>query len=94
MDSDPENIFTTLSARELRPDITIVARAASESSERKLLRAGANEVVSPYKASGRTMARLALASHEGRAGPHAARAQGAVVSSDGEGADESTVPAG
>ena len=31
-----------------------------ESSERKLIRAGANEVVSPYKTSGRTMASLAL----------------------------------
>jgi voltage-gated potassium channel len=94
MDSDAENIFTTLSARELRPDIQIVARAASESSERKLLRAGADEVVSPYKASGRTMARLALASHGGRAGPDDARHHGAVVSGDGNGAgDESAVAA-
>jgi voltage-gated potassium channel len=61
VDSDAENIFVTLTARELRPDIPIVARAAIESSERKLIRAGANEVVSPYKASGRTMASLALA---------------------------------
>jgi len=60
VDSDAENIFATLTARELRPDIPIVARAAVESSERKLIRAGANEVVSPYKASGRTMASLAL----------------------------------
>jgi voltage-gated potassium channel len=91
MDSDAENIFTTLSARELRPDIQIVARAASESSERKLLRAGANEVVSPYKASGRTMARLALASHGGRAGPDDARHHGAVVSGDGDAAGESAI---
>ena len=61
MDSDAENIFTTLTARELRPDVQIVARAARDSSERKLLRAGADEVVSPYKASGHAMARLALA---------------------------------
>jgi voltage-gated potassium channel len=60
VDSDAENIFATLTSRELRPDIPIVARAAVESSERKLIRAGANEVVSPYKASGRTMASLAL----------------------------------
>ena len=60
VDSDAENIFVTLTAREMRPDIPIVARAAVESSERKLIRAGANEVVSPYKASGRTMASLAL----------------------------------
>jgi voltage-gated potassium channel len=64
VDSDAENIFATLTARELRPDIPIVARAAVESSERKLIRAGANEVVSPYKASGRTMASLALATRD------------------------------
>jgi voltage-gated potassium channel len=68
VDSDAENIFATLTARELRPDIPIVARAAVESSERKLIRAGANEVVSPYKASGRTMASLALAAPQRQAG--------------------------
>jgi voltage-gated potassium channel len=94
MDSDAENIFTTLSARELRPEVQIVARAASEASERKLLRAGADEVVSPYKASGRTMARLALASHEGRAGPDAARRHGAVTTGEDNGAGaETAVPA-
>jgi voltage-gated potassium channel len=60
VDSDAENIFITLSARELAPDIEIIARASEESSERKLLRAGANDVISPYKASGRAMARIAL----------------------------------
>ena len=40
----------------------------------KLLRAGANEVVSPYKASGRTMARLALASDAREIEPPAAPA--------------------
>lgn len=60
VDSDAENIFVTLSARELNPEIEIVARASQESSERKLLRAGADDVISPYKASGRAMARIAL----------------------------------
>jgi voltage-gated potassium channel len=60
VDSDAENIFITLTARGMRPDIEIVARAAQESSEPKLLRAGANDIVSPYKASGHAMARLAL----------------------------------
>jgi voltage-gated potassium channel len=60
MDSDAENIFTTLTARELRPDITIVARASVEDSEKKLKRAGADRVISPYKSSGAEMARLAL----------------------------------
>jgi voltage-gated potassium channel len=60
VDSDADNIFITLSARELRPDIAIVARAASEASESKLHRAGATRVISPYKSSGSEMARLAL----------------------------------
>jgi voltage-gated potassium channel len=60
MDSDAENIFTTLTARELRADIAIIARASLEDSEKKLKRAGADRVISPYKASGTEMARLAL----------------------------------
>ena len=59
-DSDPQNIFITLTARELRADVAIVARAALEDSEKKLKRAGADRVISPYKASGTEMARLAL----------------------------------
>jgi voltage-gated potassium channel len=60
VDSDAENIFITLTARELNPTIAIVARASVEDSERKLKRAGADRVISPYKASGAEMARLAL----------------------------------
>jgi voltage-gated potassium channel len=60
VDSDAENIFITLSARELRDDITIVARASVEDSEKKLRRAGADRIISPYKASGSEMARFAL----------------------------------
>jgi voltage-gated potassium channel len=60
VDSDAENIFITLTARELRSDISIVARASAEDSEKKLRRAGADRVISPYKASGAEMARLAL----------------------------------
>jgi voltage-gated potassium channel len=60
VDSDAENIFITLTARELRDDITIVARASVEDSDKKLRRAGADRVISPYKASGSEMARFAL----------------------------------
>jgi voltage-gated potassium channel len=60
VDSDAENIFIALTARGLRPDIAVVARASQEESESKLRRAGADRVVSPYKASGTEMARLAL----------------------------------
>ena len=60
VDSDAENIFITLTARELRSDILIIARASVEESEKKLLRAGADRVISPYKTSGSEMARMAL----------------------------------
>jgi voltage-gated potassium channel len=60
VDSDAENIFITLTARELASDIKIVARAAAEDSEKKLRRAGADRVISPYKSSGTEMARFAL----------------------------------
>jgi voltage-gated potassium channel len=60
VDSDAENIFIALTARELRSDILIVARASAEDSEKKLLRAGADRVISPYKTSGSEMARVAL----------------------------------
>jgi voltage-gated potassium channel len=60
VDDDAENIFICLTARELRADVTIVARASVADSEKKLLRAGADRVISPYKSSGAEMARLAL----------------------------------
>ena len=60
VDSDAENIFITLTARELRSDVHIIARASAEDSETKLVRAGADRVISPYKTSGSEMARIAL----------------------------------
>ncbi|MGH2868623.1 MAG: potassium channel family protein [Solirubrobacteraceae bacterium] len=60
VDSDAENIFIALTARELRTDILIVARASAEDAEKKLLRAGADRVISPYKTSGTEMARVAI----------------------------------
>ena len=60
VDSDAENVFITLTARELRPDLTVVARASASEAEPKLRRAGAERIVSPYKSSGSEMARLAL----------------------------------
>jgi voltage-gated potassium channel len=59
-DSDAHNVFITLTARELRANIVIVARSALEDTEKKLKRAGADRVISPYKSSGAEMARLAL----------------------------------
>jgi len=58
--NDAENLFVVLSARGLNPDILIVARAAEEGSEQKLLRAGATKVVSPYLIGGLRMAHTVL----------------------------------
>jgi voltage-gated potassium channel len=59
-DSDADNVFVTLSARVLRPDIYIVARANQADSEPKLRFAGANSIISPYYIGGKRMASLAL----------------------------------
>ena len=68
VDSDAENVFITLTVREVRPDLPIVARAAVEDTERKLRHAGADRVVSPYKESGSEMVRLAVGVLDERAG--------------------------
>ena len=53
---DEDNVYVVLSARQLNPDLLIVARAEDERSETKLLRAGATRVVSPYVIGGSRMA--------------------------------------
>lgn len=58
--SDVDNTYITLSARGLRPDLFIEARASSKETETKLKRAGANRVVSPNNIGARRMAMLAL----------------------------------
>lgn len=58
--TDAENLFVVLSARGLNPNLLIVARAGEEGSERKLLRAGADRVVSPYHIGGLRIAHSVL----------------------------------
>jgi voltage-gated potassium channel len=58
--TDAENVYVTLSARQMRPDIFIVARASTTESEPKLLQAGANRTMSPYGIGGRRLAMLTL----------------------------------
>ncbi len=60
VDSDTENVYIALTARALNSDIFIVARAGKPESPDRLLRAGANRVISPYVTSGRHMAVLAM----------------------------------
>ncbi len=56
--SDADNVFIALSAKGLRPDIFILARASDVKNESKLLRAGASRVVCPYQMGGRRMAEI------------------------------------
>ncbi|MGD1212221.1 MAG: potassium channel protein [Candidatus Acidiferrales bacterium] len=58
--SDAENIYIVLTARGLRPDLKIIARASEEEATSKLLRAGASQVLSPYHFIGHRMAQLLL----------------------------------
>jgi len=57
--TDEDNLFIVLSARLLNPRLYIVARASQEATVDKLLRAGANHVLSPYVVGGRTIAAAA-----------------------------------
>jgi voltage-gated potassium channel len=58
--SDIDNTYITLSARGLRSDLFIAARASRKENVAKLKRAGANRVVSPLGIGGRRMAMIAL----------------------------------
>lgn len=53
---DADNVFLVLTARELNPRITILARACKESSIGKIKAAGADTVVSPYEIGASAMA--------------------------------------
>ncbi|MGQ9475940.1 MAG: potassium channel family protein [Actinomycetota bacterium] len=60
LQNDADNLFTTLSARSLNKEVTIVTRCVSPDSVDKLLYAGADRVISPYALSGRRMATFLL----------------------------------
>jgi voltage-gated potassium channel len=63
LETDADNVYVTLSGRALRPDLTIIARARTESSEPKLVRAGADHVVNPQRLGGDRMAAFAVQPH-------------------------------
>ena len=60
LSSDADNLYVVLSARGLKPGLKIVARASEEGAEQKLLRAGADNVVSPYSIGGLRIAHRLL----------------------------------
>jgi voltage-gated potassium channel len=58
--SDPDNLYITLTARDLNKDLMIVARANDESAVSRLHKAGANKVVSPSITGSNQMAQMLL----------------------------------
>lgn len=56
--SDADNVFITLTAKEINPNVKVIAKASETSSEKKLMRAGASHVVMPDRLGGMHMANL------------------------------------
>ncbi len=58
--TDADNVFLTLIAKDLNPDLFIVARAIQNTAKRTLQAAGAGKVISPYDLGARRMAHAIL----------------------------------
>jgi voltage-gated potassium channel len=58
--TDAENLYVILTAKELNPNIYVLSRSEEEESEHRLLRAGADRVMSPYILGGMRMAMAIL----------------------------------
>ena len=63
LDGDADNLFVTLSGRDLRPDLFIVARARADESIPKLEHAGADRVVNPQELGAARMASFVASPH-------------------------------
>lgn len=55
LSEDKNNVFIVLSARHINPDLHIISRVSQEKNRRKMLKAGANVIISPEEVSGRRM---------------------------------------
>ncbi|MCD6385838.1 potassium channel protein [Candidatus Sumerlaeota bacterium] len=58
--NDSDNLFITLSARTLNPELYIITRSTDEANEEKFLRAGANKVICPYRIGALQIAQSAI----------------------------------
>ncbi len=58
--TDAENVYAVLTARLMRPDLFIIGRAETDDARTKLVRAGADRVISPYQIGGLQLAQTAL----------------------------------
>jgi voltage-gated potassium channel len=61
--NDADNLFVTLTARQMRPELHIVARAENSATEPKLRRAGANRVISPQTIGAERIATILTRPH-------------------------------
>jgi voltage-gated potassium channel len=103
VDSDATNVYIALMARSINPSLFIVARASEPGSPERLLRAGADRVVSPFVTSGRHMAMLSMRPRVvdylevGRSGTHPLRLEEVLVADDsalvGQTLADATTPA-
>ena len=60
LDTDADTVYVTLSARAMRPELVIIARARTTGSKAKLVLAGASRAINPQRIGGRRMAVFAL----------------------------------
>ena len=60
LDTDADTVYVTLSARAMRPDLVIIARARTAGSKAKMGLAGATRAINPQRIGGRRMAVFAL----------------------------------
>lgn len=58
LSNDADNVFITLTARNLNPKLQILAKCEHESTSNKLLQAGANKIVMPYRIGARKFERM------------------------------------
>lgn len=63
LSTDADNLFVVMSARTLNPKLRIAARASDEATEKKLMRAGADTVLAPYRTAGAQLALSLMKPH-------------------------------
>jgi Trk K+ transport system NAD-binding subunit/CheY-like chemotaxis protein len=64
LSDDADNLFISLAARELNPKVLIVSRVEQKGVEDRMLRAGADKVVSPLILGGQQIARIISENHQ------------------------------
>ncbi|MDQ3932281.1 MAG: potassium channel protein [Actinomycetota bacterium] len=58
VNTDADNVLITLTAKGLRPDLTVIGRTKADENEAKLRRAGADRVIAPTTIGGRRIAQI------------------------------------